>query len=69
MQRMNPEAGRENDPSSQGPRTITLLSSFVHKSEHHAFWGVVCGYLGFEGVTEKAKKERKTNQTRAQMKR
>jgi hypothetical protein len=38
---------------------MAMLNSFVHKYEHHAFCGVVCGYLGFEEEKKKKKKKRK----------
>jgi len=52
-------AGKKDDPSNQGPGFITMLSSFVHRSEHQPFFGMVCGYLGFEGMTERFLKKRK----------
>jgi hypothetical protein len=60
-------AGKENNPSNQGPHSITMLSSFFRKSEHQTFCGVVCRYLGFEGMTEKQderKKEKRATKLR-----
>jgi hypothetical protein len=50
-------AGKENDPFKKGPCSITMLRSLVHTSEHQAFYGVVCGYLGFEGTNDKKNKK------------
>ena len=45
------------------PRSITMLKSFVHKSEHQEFCGVVRGYLGVEGMTDFFLKKRKEKRT------
>ena len=50
-----PRARKENGPCKKGPCSITMLSSPIHRSEHHAFCGMAFGYLKFEEMTEKRK--------------
>jgi len=50
-----PRARKENGPCKKDPCSITMLSSPIHRSEHHAFCGMAFGYLKFEEMTEKRK--------------